>query len=185
MAKWANGGNRSRSDPGDCRRQESGCECHGWHSPSQGVFRSERRRTSKSTDEGVTEYLYSGENAITETFVPTGAGTPRGTSNLFGDSSDELLAYSSDVSAATPEEASERLFCALRVAPYGQDFSRYGWNALVLRCAGLEDAAGISERKTFAVLSDSLGSPVALTDGSGSTVLEYAYSAFGEAYAKS
>lgn len=145
------------------------------------------RRSSKTTNEGKTGYLYSGENAITETFAPAPGtpGRPSETSNLFGDSPDELLAYSADGSALADSDEAENAFCSSKVAPHSAEFEKYGWTELTQRCGNLREQYLQNVRKTYAVLSDSLGSPVALTDGSGTTAIEYAYSAFGEAYARS
>ena len=91
------------------------------------------RRISKSAAGGRTDYLYAGENAVTETFAPAPgtAGRPSETSNLFGDAPDELLAYSADGTALPDADAAENAFCSSNVSPHSADFSKYGWTELV------------------------------------------------------
>lgn len=78
----------------------------------------------------------------------------------------------------------ENLFCSVRVVPHSADFSLYGWSSILSRCGDLGSQYAGTVRKTFFVHSDAIGSVLALTDGSGSVVLQLGYSAFGEPYAK-
>lgn len=125
------------------------------------------RRIQKLTPTTRTNYIYAGENAIIETNTNLASSVNIETNRVYGNGTDDLLAYETDDSTLADTLQTEYLFCNVRVAPYQSDFLQYGWNGLVERCGSLASQHDATTRKMFYVHKDNLNSTIALTDGSG------------------
>lgn len=126
--------------------------------------------------------MYAGENSIQETNTNLSTSGAIKTNRIYGNNTDDILAYETDDITLANTDSAEYAFCTTKVIPSNTDFTKYGWTSLVSRCNDLQNQYTTTARKMFFVQKDNLGSTIALTDASGSLVQSYGYDVYGSPY---
>ena len=137
------------------------------------------------TPQNQTVYVYAGENAITENTANFASGTMVRTNRIYGQGTDDEIAYQTDDSTLPDTNAAQYAFCISRIMPYQSQFTLYGWGNVLTSCNTLQGQYITTARKLYYVHKDNLGSALAVTDQSGSVVQSYKYDAYGNVFVSS
>lgn len=138
------------------------------------------RRIEKKTETETTKYVYADKNILTE--ARTENNTTFHKTYVNGLGTDNLIAYDNEEVNLNPNDRAELGFCASNVLSSTGSFVKYGYQNIVDRCTNLSNSGSVIVINRYFFHKNHLGSITGLTDNDGTTVAEYQYDAFGNAY---